>query len=145
MVRVQKAALWFGLLNVVIGAVGFLGAAVTGNEDGFLNLNPGNLLGFIAINWLHAAIHLGIGVLGVLAGVSIGLSRFWMGITAALFALLAVVGWAVVRFDPGINLVMGVALDVEGNAIHTLWTVIAVFFGIPIGVAARRRRGAVHR
>lgn len=45
MVRVQKAALWFGLLNVVIGVAGFLGAAVTGNQDGFININPGNLLG----------------------------------------------------------------------------------------------------
>lgn len=65
--------------------------------------------------------------------------------TAALFAVMAVVGWVVIRLDPGINLVMGVALDAEGNAIHTLWVLIAVFFGIPFGVAARRRRGAAHR
>ncbi len=126
--RVQKGALVFGLVNVLIGVAGFLVPLVSGNDDGLLNITPGNLLGFLAIDWMHAGLHLVVGLLGVLMAASAALSRLWMGLVVVVFGLLAVYGWFEAGLDPETHHVRGMVFDLEGNIIHTLWTAVGVFF-----------------
>ncbi len=143
---VQKGALVFALVNVVIGIALFAGPLVTGNADGLININHGNFLGFIATDWMHATAHLGIGVLGLLMGATPALSRLWWAIVLVVFAFLAVVGWVMAGVDPAMHVVKSMGLewgfDLEGNVLHTLWTVIALFFLFARGRGAVRARGA---
>lgn len=145
---VQKSALVFALVNAVIGLALFAGPLVTGNEDGLINIHHGNWLGFIATDWMHAAGHLGIGVLGLLMSASAGLSRLWWAITLVVFAFLAVFGWVMAGADPAMHIVKGMGLemgfDLEGNILHTLWTVIALFalFARGRGAIPARRTAA---
>lgn len=145
MTLVQKGALVFGLVNAVIGVAGFLGPLITGNDDGLINIHHGNLFGFIAIDWMHAAAHLAVGVLGVAAASSAASSRLWFGIITAAFAVLAIYGWVAVGFDPSMHILLGMGFDLEGNVLHTLWTAIGLFFLFPMGAGARAPRGAVAR
>ena len=128
MKTIQKATLYFAIVNLVIGVAGYIGPLVIGNEDGLININPGMLLGLIAINWLHASLHLIYGLLGLWARSDSGRSRAYLGLGAVIFGVMAVMGILSFGFEPGIHLVMGMALDAQGNVIHILWFLFTLAF-----------------
>jgi hypothetical protein len=108
---------------------------VTGNSDGFINTDTGNLLGFLGMNWLHATIHLVTGVLGLLAYPSFSLAVGYWWLVAAGFAFVAAAGWAGVGTESDTDLVLSIGLDAEDNVIHTLWAAIGLFFALRPGRA----------
>lgn len=120
--RIEKATSAFGALNLLIGAAGLTGPAVWGNDDRAVNIRPGKLLGVVAINAPHALLHVGVGAAALAASRDADLARRFMGAESALFAALAVIGTAHVRNEPGIHVVMGMAIDRMGNGIHAAWT-----------------------
>lgn len=132
--RVTRAARAFGELNLLIGLLGFLGPAVTGNDDRFVNLDPGHLLGVAAINWPHALLHVLYGVLGFEASESARSSRAYMGLGAVFWGAMAAMGWRATGFDRRIHVVMGLALDAGANVVHTVWV------GVGLAVAPWRER-----
>lgn len=128
MKTIQKAALYFAIVNLVIGVAGYIGPLVTGNDDGLININPGMLLGLVAINWLHAGVHLIYGLLGLWARSEVGRSRAYMGVGVALFGVMALMGTLSFGFEPGIHMVMGMSIDAQGNVIHLIWFLFALVF-----------------
>lgn len=136
---VQRAALYFGLVNLLIGIAGFAGPAVKSNRDRYINVNPGLLFGIFAMNWLHALVHLVAGALGLPARRTRSAARSYMAFAATLFGLLSAAGWQQGRARPGIYLVMGMALNTAANALHTLWALIGALFTLDPDLASTRR------
>lgn len=139
----RKPALYFGIVNLVIGVAGFVGPFVTGNADGLINVNTGMLFGVLTMNWAHALVHLGFGVFGVLARASDEATRTYFLTVAVVFGLLSVLGFlaqagiAVRRDAEGTLLVLEVAADTVVNVVHLVWAAIGAFFAA--------RAGAIHR
>ena len=128
MKTIQKATLYFAIVNLIIGVAGFIGPLVIGNDDGLININPGMLLGIVAINWLHATLHLTYGLLGLWAKSDAGRSRSYMGLGAVIFGLMAVMGILSFGFASGIYIIMGMAVDAQGNVIHIVWFLFTLAF-----------------
>jgi len=78
------------------------------------------------VNPPHAVIHSALGALGLATRRWSGLSRAYMWVMGALFAVMAVVGWATVGTRPGIHNVMGMAVDRNNNILHTIWGIGAL-------------------
>lgn len=126
MPRVQTIAQSFGWLNLLIGIAGFAGPLVTGNRDRIVNVKPGWLLGVVAINWLHALLHLVTGLVSLPMYRTVGSAVAYLRLIAAVFGPLMAIGFWTVRGQSGIHLVMGMAVDARGNLLHLAWTGIGL-------------------
>ena len=140
MVNVRQVAKYFGIVNAGLGALGLFGPAVTGNRDGLINVHPGRLLDVFAINWLHALLHLGVGVFGFPASRSGSSAASYMRLNAALFGLLATAGFWKGRERAGIYMVMGMAINQADNLVHAAWAAIGLIFAARPNLVARVRR-----
>jgi hypothetical protein len=47
---VQRAAFWFGIINLVTGFAGFMAPLVKGSRQRWINTGPGLLFGLFATN-----------------------------------------------------------------------------------------------
>ncbi|NLF10839.1 MAG: DUF4383 domain-containing protein [Anaerolineaceae bacterium] len=125
---VEKAALYFGIVNLIIGLAAFVGPLVTGNNDGLINTSPGLLFGIFAFNWFHALAHILIGAAGILVARSCESSRTYMWVSAAIFGVLTVAGFIMVGMEMDPQLMMGMAVNGADNLLHLLWTALTLFF-----------------
>jgi hypothetical protein len=136
MINVQKAALYFGALNLLIGLAGFFGPFVTGNRDGLINIETGHLFGLMAINWAHALVFLAFGVYGLAAhGAAESATTYFWAVAVifglpALLGLLAHAGWMRVTEPGGTPVVFEIAIDWAGTALHLLWAALGAFFAL---------------
>lgn len=80
------------------------------------------------MNWAHASLHLGFGLLG--------LTRFarpptrYMRLTAGLFgALTAAYAW-MFRGRPGVHMMMGMAVNRPANLVHLTWAALGLLYGL---------------
>ena len=58
----ERSARRLGRLHTLLGLAGLAGPAVTGNQDGLVNVHPGKLAGVVSVNWAHALPHLWFGL-----------------------------------------------------------------------------------
>ena len=105
----------FGALFILIGVLGFVPA-----------LAPmGYLFGLFPINAVHNLVHIGLGVWGVVAGVSLAAAVIYFRGIAIIYGLLAVLG-----LIPATNTLFGLA-PIHGAdvALHAVLALIAAYFG----------------
>lgn len=132
----ERFAMIFGIMNLVMGVVSMMSPFVSheqhGNfitrrlrrrRQGLINRETGQLFGFMgATNPPMSMLHTAVGAAG-LATRARPLSRFsraYAWITGALFLGLAAMGWARTGFRPGVEHMAGMAVDWKDNLIHTL-------------------------
>lgn len=92
---IRTMALLFGVVFLVVGALGFVPGAFTPTEHPpgmTMTQGYGMLLGLFAVNLLHNVAHLLFGVWGVLSRGSVGAARNYFRGVAVIYALLTVMG-----------------------------------------------------
>ena len=125
---VERAALYFGIVNLLLGLAAFVGPLVTGNDDGIINTSPGLLFGIFAFNWFHAVAHLLFGVAGILVARSCESSRTYMWVSAAVFGVLTIAGFIGAGMEMEPQMLMGMAVNGADNLLHLLWTGLTLYF-----------------
>ncbi|MBD2064648.1 DUF4383 domain-containing protein [Funiculus sociatus GB2-A5] len=127
----QKFALIIGIFFFLCGVMGFIPAFVkepTVTPDvanlGFTT-GYGYLLGIFPINVLHNIVHLVVGLLGILASISLDSSRLYSGLLGIFYGLLTVMG-----LIPATQSTLGL-IPIFGNDVwlHAVTAAIAVYFG----------------
>ena len=127
----QYFALITGIIYVLVGVMGFIPGFVkaptaTPDMAGLAyTTGYGYLLGLFPINILYNFVHLLVGVLGIVASVSLGSTRLYSGALALFYALLAVMG-----LFPPTQSTLGF-IPVFGNDVwlHAVTAAIATYFG----------------
>lgn len=127
----QYFALITGIIFVLVGVMGFISGFVkeptlTPDMAGLgFTTGYGYLLGLFPINVLHNVVHLLVGVLGIVASVSLGSARLYSGALAIFYGLLAVMGLL-----PATQSTLGF-IPIFGNDVwlHAVSAAIAVYFG----------------
>lgn len=131
---VQAAALYFGVSNLLLGLSGFVGPFVTGNEEGLINVETGQLFGVVAMNWAHALVLLAFGLYGIAARRSHHSAATYFWAVVGAFGLLALLGLlahsSLLRItDPeGTPLVFEIAIDWAATVLHLSWMVLGLIF-----------------
>lgn len=87
---VQRATHYFGITNLVIGITRSTGPLVTGTRDRLINIRPGLLYGIFGMNWLHALLHLVVGIIAGPVQRAPYSSIRYMRLNAVLFGFLSV-------------------------------------------------------
>lgn len=130
----RNTALWFGAINLALGLAALVGPLVGGNDQP-INLDSGDLFGFLAVNWAHALLHVAFGLYGLASRRSTGAAIGHFRAVAVVFGLVALLGWlgeagALVRKDAeGTLLALQVAVDTPGNLLHTAFLAVGVWWG----------------
>lgn len=127
----QYFALITGILFFTVGVMGFIPGLVqepmaTSDMPGLsFTTGAGYLLGIFPINVLHNIVHLLVGILGIVASVSLGSTRLYSGALAIFYGLLAIMG-----LFPPTQSTLGF-IPIFGNDVwlHALTAAIAVYFG----------------
>ena len=85
MFTVQRLAQVFGVVFILVGALGFFSGSMTMEE--------GLLLGLFPVNALHNVVHILFGIWGLVAAKSFGGAKGYMQIGGILYLVLAVLGF----------------------------------------------------
>lgn len=118
----QVVSLGMGILSLTLGTLAFAAPLVTGNRDKVVNLRKGKLFGVFAVNPTHAAVHIGLGLAGILAARSRKAARSYLSASSACYAALATAGFLAGRKRSGIYEVMGMAVNTADNILHSVWS-----------------------
>lgn len=127
----QYFALTIGILYVLVGVAGFIpglvqppAAAPDAVNLGFTE-GYGYLMGLFPINVLHNIVHLTVGLLGILASISLGSARLYSGVLALFYGLLTIFG-----LFPPTQSTFGL-IPIFGNDVwlHAITAAIATYFG----------------
>lgn len=126
----QYFALITGILFLLIGLTGALPAlvkepALSAQEGGIFEIGYGYLMGLFPVNAFHNAVHIVVGLLGILASISLGGSRVYGRGLAIFYGLLTVMGLL-----PYTNTTFGL-IPIFGNDVwlHGVTAAIAFYFG----------------
>ncbi|NHC33767.1 DUF4383 domain-containing protein [Scytonema millei] len=127
----QYFALITGIIFLLVGVMGFIPGFVqapTGTADAVglaFTSGYGDLLGLFPINVLHNIVHLLVGILGIVASVSLGSSRLYSGGLAIFYGLLTIMG-----LIPATQATLGL-IPIFGNNVwlHAVTAAIATYFG----------------
>ena len=127
----QYFALITGIIYVLVGVMGFIPGFVqeptTTADMAGLGFTPGYgyLLGLFPINVLHNIVHFLVGVLGIVASVSLGSTRLYSGALAIFYGLLTVMG-----LFPATQSTLGF-IPIFGNDVwlHAVTAAVAGYFG----------------
>lgn len=127
----QYFALTVGILFLLVGVMGIIPGLVTAPavspDSADLAFTPGygDLLGIFPINALHNFVHLLVGVLGILASISLGSARLYSGALALFYGVLTLMG-----LFPPTQSMFGL-VPIFGNDIwlHALTAAVAAYFG----------------
>jgi hypothetical protein len=127
----QYFALIVGILFVLVGVAGFIPdlvkPPVADPESVHLAFTKGYgyLMGLFPINFLHNIVHLTVGLLGILASISLGSSRLYSGVLALFYGVLTISG-----LFPPTQSTLGF-IPIFGNDVwlHAVTAAIATYFG----------------
>ena len=117
---VQKVALLFGIVFVLVAILGFFATGMSMNAD--METAP-RLLGLFPVNAAHNAVHLLFGVWGLLASRDYGNARRYCQYSGALYLLLAALGLVIPETfgfipiggnDIALHAVLGLILTIVG-------------------------------
>lgn len=105
----------FGAIFIVVGVLGFVPQLVPN----------GNLLGLFPVNAVHNLVHIGLGVWGVIAGMSLAAAVIYFRGIAIIYGLLSVLG-----LIPATNTLFGLA-PIHGAdvVLHAVLALIAAYLG----------------
>lgn len=134
---VQRFAMIFGIIYVVVGVAGFIPPLLQPQTPGApplaIDTLAGRLLGLFPVNILHTLVHLAIGVWGVVAAKSVSAAVGYARSIAVLYGVLAIMG-----FIPGLNTVFGlVPLHSHDIWLHAGSALIAAYFGFSSSARTR--------
>ena len=141
--RVETFAFFSGIAYLAAGLLGLVPAALMpAPADAppiHVTLFHGYLLGLFAVNVVHNAVHLAIGVWGVVAWRGMTSPKVYARSLAILYGALAVMGGI-----PGLDTVFGL-LPIHGHDIwlHAGTAALAAYFGWRSAASAERRAGAI--
>jgi hypothetical protein len=135
---VQKVALVFGIVFVIVGVAGFIPGLTTnldtiqfaGHESQAL------LLGVFQVSILHNLVHLLYGVVGLAAATSFAFSKHYLIWGGVVYAVLLVYG----LFLSGDHAANFVPLNSADNWLHAALAVAMIVLGILLGRDDRVRR-----
>ena len=125
----QYFALITGIIFFLVGVMGFIPGLVketTADMPGLsFTTGAGYLLGLFPINVLHNIVHLLVGILGIVASVTLGSTRLYSGVLAIFYGVLTVMG-----LFPPTQSTLGL-IPIFGNDVwlHGLTAAIAAYFG----------------
>jgi Domain of unknown function (DUF4383) len=115
----KQASLAFGIVFLVIGALGFVPALTPMNADGMPLL-----LGLFMVGAVHNIIHLVSGIGALLGSTSDAYAKLYFQIFGAVYALVTVVG-----FIQG-NTVLGlINVNLADNLLHLVIAAAALYLG----------------
>lgn len=133
--RVQTFALIYGIVFLIVGAVGFIPGLTPPHDHPNLAVEAasGMALGLFPVNALHNLVHVLFGVWGLVAARGIDASRVYARVVAIAYALLTLLG-----LIPATNTVFGL-VPIYGHDIwlHALLAAIAAYFGFAYRETAR--------
>jgi hypothetical protein len=136
----QKFALVFGIIYLVVGLLGFVPGVVQPPPADAPHLvveaNHGRLLGLFPINLLHNLVHLLVGAWGLAGARSFGGALGFARGLAIFYGLLVVLG-----LIPGTDTLFGL-VPIQGHDVwlHALSAIVAAYFGFgPPARAAEER------
>jgi hypothetical protein len=117
---VQKVALLFGIVFVLIAILGFFATGMSMNAD--MATAP-RLLGLFPVNAAHNGVHLGFGIWGLLAAKSYVSARRYCQFSGGVYLLLAALGLVIPETfgfvpiggnDIALHAVLGLVLTIVG-------------------------------
>ena len=122
---VKTAAILFGIVFLVVGVLGFVGAVTPPMADG----NGGMLFGIFHVNLGHNIVHIASGVVFLLCGMAgAGPSRTFFKIFGIVYALVAILGF--VQGDT--NLLGMIANNRADVWLHVALAVVMLFLGFGV-------------
>ena len=138
-------ALIFGIAFTLAGIIGMFPAALTPPPTGApattFTVLYGYLLGIFPVNVLHTAVHLAIGLWGLMAWRRLQDAKVFLRTLAILYGALAVMG-----LIPGLNNVFGfIPLHSHDVWLHAGTAALAAYFGWRSEVQMERRQNADRR
>jgi hypothetical protein len=126
-VRTQTFARIYGIVFLIVGAVGFIPGMTQPHDHPGLMFEAGSglELGLFPVNALHNIIHLLFGAWGLVAARSFDGSRLYARVVAIAYALLTLLG-----LIPATNTTFGL-VPIYGHDVwlHALLAVVAGYFG----------------
>ena len=126
---IKTFALAFGAIYLLVGILGFVPGLNDHNHADMppiaVELHYGRLLGLFPVNIMHNAVHILIGIWGLLSAKSVGAARLFGKGIAIIYGLLTVLG-----LIPGANTLFGLA-PIFGHDVwlHALSALVAGYFG----------------
>ncbi|KTR52833.1 DUF4383 domain-containing protein [Curtobacterium oceanosedimentum] len=136
---VQKGALLFGIVFLIVGIAGFIpGLTMDMGTLSFAgNSSMAMLLGLFQVSVLHNIVHLLFGIVGLLAARSAAGSRSYLLVGGIIYAVLFVFGLFVANMAGAANFV---PLNSADNVLHALLAVAMILLGVLLPRAGRAAR-----
>jgi hypothetical protein len=141
---VQRFALVFGIVYTFLGVLGLVPGVLQPPPAGAPPLAVetayGYLLGLFPVNVLHDIVHIGVGVVGVVAASRLESSRLYSRAVAIVFVLLTIMGLL-----PGLSTTFGlIPLFGADVALHVLTAIVSAYFGWAVRELGARAGVARH-
>jgi hypothetical protein len=135
---IQIAALLVGAAFVIVGIAGFIPGITTNVGDMKFagHESPSELLGLFQVSILHNIVHLGLGIIGLVAAATWEGSRLYLVGGGAIYLALAVYGWVVDRASDA-NFV---PMNPADNVLHVLLGAVMIVLGVVLGRGYGRER-----
>jgi hypothetical protein len=128
---IQVAALVIGAAFVLVGILGFIPGITTNVGDMKFagHESPSELLGLFQVSILHNIVHLGIGIVGLVAAATWEGSRLYLVGGGALYLALAIYGWIIDRASDA-NFV---PMNSADNVLHVVLGAAMIILGVVLG------------
>jgi Domain of unknown function (DUF4383) len=135
---IQIAALVVGAAFVLVGILGFIPGITTNVGDMKFagHGSPSELLGLFQVSVLHNIVHLGLGIIGLVAASTWEGSRVYLVGGGALYLALAVYGWIIDRASDA-NFV---PMNPADNVLHVVLGAGMILLGVLLGRGYARER-----
>jgi Domain of unknown function (DUF4383) len=135
---IQVAALVIGAAFVLVGILGFIPGITTNVGDMKFagHESPSELLGLFQVSILHNIVHLGIGIIGLVAAATWEGSRLYLVGGGALYLALAIYGWIIDRASDA-NFV---PMNPADNVLHVVLGATMIILGVVLGRGYARDR-----
>ena len=135
---IQVAALVVGAVFVLVGILGFIPGITTNVGDMKFagHESPSELLGLFQVSILHNIVHLGLGIIGLVAAATWEGSRLYLVGGGALYLALAIYGWIIDRASDA-NFV---PMNPADNVLHVLLGAGMILLGVVLGRGYARDR-----
>ncbi|MBP6910771.1 DUF4383 domain-containing protein [Patescibacteria group bacterium] len=112
---IKKAAMWFGIITLAAGILGFIPGITT----------DGMLLGIFKVNMWHNIVHIATGIIALLCMSNSGHAKRFFQIFGVVYALVAILG----MFDNSGMLLGLLAYNNADMWLHIVFALLFLYFG----------------